>query len=229
MSDRSSLVVLLIGLILGASLFTVVLYKTGVIDWSIDEAIVGEVELPEYARPISEFQIDFEGISDKPDFCFGCHDPDQTKSFHTPKKIVEIAESKGLRRRICVDCHGPDGNSAAEQMSSISMIKLQEDGTFRLGNIIPHSIHTEKMDLGAMACETCHLSSEGDLEIPVADAGQGQVLVCEKCHIPVNKGNYIAIHVEYGSKSCLTCHTGDVIGIHKEATSMLGSTSERTH
>ncbi|HDH28524.1 MAG TPA: hypothetical protein ENH13_05270, partial [Euryarchaeota archaeon] len=228
MSDRASMIILIIGFVSGILLLGGMLQATGTLD--ITHPLGAKLMYAGYPAPTPaplDVNVVFSKISKNPNFCFNCHDAEQTKSFHIPRQIIKIDEGKGLRRRICVDCHGPEGNNATRQMSGASMIKPQEDGTFRLENIIPHSIHSKKLKLGAMTCQTCHLTSEGNLEIPVADASQGQVLVCEKCHIPVNRGNYIAIHVEYGSKSCLTCHTGDVIGIHKEATSMLGSASKR--
>jgi len=222
MSDRASLLVLAIGFIAGVLLFAGFLQVSGTVD--IIHPLGAKLMYAEYPDPtpppLNVSQI-FPELSRNPNFCFQCHDAAQTKGFHYPKQIMRIDERKGLRRRICVDCHGPRGNSAERQMSDYSLIKPQDDGTFRLDNTIPHSIHANKLKMGAMKCETCHLIG-GTFRIPTADARLGQVLVCEKCHIPSNRGNYIAIHVESGSKSCLTCHLGDVIGVHRKATSQLG-------
>ncbi len=223
MSDRASFIVLIIGFVSGIMLIGGFLQVTGTID--IIHPLGAKMMYAEYPAPTSppvDINAIFPELAKNPNLCFNCHDKEQTKSFHYPRQIVKIDERKDIRRRICVDCHGPRGNNAGSQMSDTSSIHLQDDGTYRLDNIIPHSIHLKNINAGIMNCETCHLGSEGQIQVPMAEPSLGQVLVCEKCHIPSNRGNYITIHVESGSKTCLTCHLGDVIGIHKRATSQLG-------
>jgi hypothetical protein len=60
---------------------------------------------------------------------------------------------------------------------------------------------------------------------PAADVKSGHVLVCQNCKYHPEDGNYIKIHVEDGGMGCVTCHTGDVIDVHKEKTFSLGRVS----
>jgi hypothetical protein len=172
-------------------------------------------------------KIELAGV----EICFECHDPAQTIGFHYPDTIMGIEEFKGLRRRICVDCHGPEGTDQNRAMTAESKITwIDEKGYFRIKSDVPHGIHFEKMENGAMMCETCHLIKDGDptklgdeLVIPIPNPGQ--IIVCEMCHVPSNPGNYISLHITYGHQECNTCHTGDLTNIHKRATGALGRTS----
>jgi|GEM_PF-3469500 len=224
MSDRASLFVLFIGFVSGALLLGGLLQATGVVD--IIHPLGAKLMYAQYPAPTSpplNINKIFPELIKNPDLCLSCHDKAQTKGFHVPAKIMKIDESKNLRRRICVDCHGPRGASATEQMSDLDKIKLQSDNiSYRLDNSIPHAIHKKKMEIEALKCETCHGGKEGEIIIPLPDVYAGQILVCEKCHVPKDNGNYIAIHVEYGSKTCNTCHTGNLVDIHRKATSKLG-------
>ena len=165
------------------------------------------------------------------DICFECHDAEQTIGFHYPGTIMGIEEFKGIRRRICIDCHGPEGTNPDKPMTDASKVRwVEEEGHFRLSSDVPHGIHIKKLDSGAMACETCHLLKDGDptqlgedLAIPVP--GKGQILVCQKCHLPDDPGNYINVHITSGQQICNTCHTGEIKNIHKRATKKLGQTS----
>ncbi len=165
------------------------------------------------------------------DICFECHDPEQTLGFHYPDTIMGIEEFKGIRRRICVDCHGPQGTDPDSPMTAESKIKwVEEKGHFRLSSDVPHGIHANKLESGAMACETCHLIKDGDptqlgIELATPIPGQGQILVCEMCHLPSTPGNYINVHIFSGHQVCNTCHTGEMKDIHKRATGKLGRTS----
>lgn len=223
-SDRAGVLLLLIGLTSGILLFAGFLQLSGAVDiiHPLGAKLMYAQYPPETPEPINVSKI-FPELIKNPDLCLSCHDREQTKSFHIPAKIMKIDERKNLRRRICVDCHGPRGNSATEQMSDYNLIYPQEDGSFRLHNSIPHTIHKKKLETGAIKCETCHVIREGEVTIPLPDISKGQILVCEKCHLPSENGNYIAIHVEKGSKFCTTCHVGDLVAIHREATSKLGA------
>ncbi|MEE8168377.1 MAG: hypothetical protein V3T58_05850, partial [Candidatus Hydrothermarchaeales archaeon] len=94
------------------------------------------------------------------------------------------------------------------------------NGVFTFPNKVPHSVHQGKIDAGAMKCDTCHVVG-GEFIMPAADVGKGQVLVCQNCKFHLD-GNYILVHIELAGKKCTVCHTGDVVDIHKRATSKLG-------
>jgi hypothetical protein len=167
--------------------------------------------------------------------CLVCHDLSLTKRFHIPQTIMKIDAARGKRRRICIDCHGPNaydeqgnyvGWSAEQQMTPLGLISFNEsagpNGVFEFQSIIPHSIHSRLMNtLKVMGCEDCHLLT-AEIEIPIADIDNGQVLVCQNCKYHPEEGNYIKIHVEDGGKGCPTCHLGNVLGVHKEKTLQLG-------
>jgi nitrate/TMAO reductase-like tetraheme cytochrome c subunit len=167
--------------------------------------------------------------------CLLCHELAQTKSFHLPQTIMKIDEKKGKRRRVCIDCHGPNaygeennflGWSADGQMTPLSMISFNKDvgvnGVFEFSATIPHTIHKRVMyDLKVVTCDDCHLEGE-EIFRPVADAGKGQVLVCQNCKYHPEDGNYIRIHVEDGGNGGGTCHTKGAIEIHEEKVSLLG-------
>lgn len=171
--------------------------------------------------------IELKGVR----ICFECHDPAQTIGFHYPQTIMGIEAKKGLRRRICVDCHGPGGNDPDRQMTDPMDIVWVEDGNyFKVDLEVVHAIHLKKLDTNVMECETCHLIKEGDptqlgntLVIP--EPKPGQTLVCQMCHLPSDPGNYISIHITSGHQECNTCHTGDLKEVHKRAASKLGRTS----
>jgi hypothetical protein len=191
-------------------------------------------------------EMEFAKLSSQPDptvshtpsakiDCLLCHDLTQTKSFHIPQIIMKIDERSGLRRRICIDCHGPsaydeEGNylgwSAEMQMTPIEMITYDEstgpNGVFNFPNIVPHTIHKRLLDrLKVIGCEDCHLLAT-EIQIPKADTNKGHVLVCQSCKYHPEEGNFIKIHVEDGGKGCQTCHLGDVLAVHKEKTLQLG-------
>jgi hypothetical protein len=167
--------------------------------------------------------------------CLLCHELAQTKGFHIPQTIMKIDEERGKRRRVCVDCHGPNaydkennflGWSADEQMTPISMISFNKEagvnGVFEFSATIPHTIHKRVMyDLKVITCDDCHLAGE-EIFRPVVDAGKGQVLVCQNCKYHPEDGNYIRIHVEDGGNGCATCHTQSAVEIHEERVSILG-------
>ncbi len=167
---------------------------------------------------------EFAGVN----VCFECHDASQTASFHYPDKIMGIEEKKGLRRRICVDCHGPAGNNADRQMTDPEdIVWLEEEEYYHVSPSIVHAIHADKLEHKAMVCETCHLIKDNNPTLlgsyPVRPKPKsGQILVCQLCHLPSDPGNYLRIHILSGHQECITCHTGDLKDIHKRATSALG-------
>ena len=160
--------------------------------------------------------------------CLECHDPGQTIGFHYPDKVMGIEEKKGLRRRICVDCHGPLGTDPDRQMTDSSAVIWQEkENYFRVKSEVVHAIHLKKLESEVMICETCHLIKEGDPTqvgefIILPKPASGQILVCQMCHLPGNPGNYISVHVTSGHQECTTCHTGDLKEVHKRSTGKLG-------
>ncbi|RMF91055.1 MAG: hypothetical protein D6733_02245 [Methanobacteriota archaeon] len=156
--------------------------------------------------------------------CLICHDLDQTKSFHVPQRIMRIDERDGKRRRVCVDCHGPNGPpwSADEQQTPLSMAYYDnESGIIEITSEVPHGIHKRKIDSGVVQCQTCH-GTGTKMVIPAPDTSKGHVLVCQNCKFHPENGNYITIHVELAGKKCTTCHTGGVIAVHQEKTKTLG-------
>ncbi len=160
--------------------------------------------------------------------CFECHEPEQTIGFHYPDRVMAIEEGKDMRRRICVDCHGPGGNDPDRQMTDPRDIRWVEDGSyFWVEPDSIHAIHGKKIEIGALECQTCHQIKDNDPtqlgEFPVLpQPNPGQVLVCQICHLPSDQGNYITIHITSGQQVCATCHTGDLKEIHKRATTELG-------
>ncbi len=148
--------------------------------------------------------------------------------FHYPDKIMGIEAKKGLRRRICVDCHGSGGADPDRQMTESRLIEWVPDKNyFIVKSEAVHGIHLNKLNTEVMMCETCHLIKDGDptllgdsLVIPLPRAGH--TLVCQICHLPSDPGNYIKIHITSGHQECTTCHTGDLKLIHKRATEKLG-------
>jgi hypothetical protein len=182
---------------------------------------------PVTSAAVSSSEIELKGVT----ICFECHDAEQTIGFHYPATIKGIEEKKGLRQRLCFDCHGRDGTDPDKAMTDPSQIEwIEEKGYFKVNDATVHSIHREKLDKEIMMCETCHLIKEGDptklgddVIMPVPNPGQ--VLVCAMCHVPRDPGNYISIHIISGHQECITCHTGDLKTIHKRATENLGQTS----
>ncbi len=169
--------------------------------------------------------------------CLQCHEIEQHKEFHVPQTIMEIDDSHGIRRRVCIDCHGPNGPpwNADEQMTDFEDIGFDStagvNGAFVLPNKVVHSIHKRKLDSGVLSCEFCHFppGSTG-MELPQVKTDLGRVLYCqnEGCH-DSEGGNYIAIHVELRPFKCTTCHTGEIIGIHLRFTERLGKFVNQTH
>ncbi|MEE9593778.1 MAG: hypothetical protein V3V92_00080 [Candidatus Hydrothermarchaeales archaeon] len=160
-----------------------------------------------------------------PSLCFECHDEGQTKVFHDVDRVLGLQDQQEYRRRICTNCHGPPLNSS----SPVPDRDLPYPGD----DSHPHRIHQRKSDLKVMFCETCHVY-EGEFRYPKPLAGQ--LLVCELCH----GSNLIVVHVEgkiiadgaelderwvsnRSGLSCLVCHMGDIMGVHKGATEMLGT------
>jgi hypothetical protein len=189
---------------------------------SIEEALLLQTP-PPTKRPPSEDDSDFEGELD----CSICHEPNQTKGFHVPQTIMKIDVESGKRRRVCIDCHGPLGPpwSADEQLTSFSDIKYNAsvgaNGIIEVPNKVPHSVHKQKLESGAIRCQTCHGNGK-EIIIPKADTSKGQVLVCQNCKFHPEEGNYITIHLEIAGKKCTTCHTGSIIEVHKAKTNALG-------
>jgi hypothetical protein len=166
--------------------------------------------------------------------CFLCHGLEQTKSFHLPQTLMRIAESDGKRRRVCIDCHGPNGPpwSPDEQMTDFELIDFDSsvgvNGMFILSNKVVHSIHKRKLDAGVLKCEFCHVPPGTTNFIkPRVKTELGRILYCqnEGCH-DSEGGNYITIHLELRPFNCTTCHTGEIVRIHQEKTKGLGQISQ---
>jgi len=182
---------------------------------------------------LGEYTIeDFFGGEEIESGCYYCHDEEVTKSFHVPEKIIKIEARKGTRRRICPDCHGLEGADPERQMTDLRDIQFDvnagENGLFKLEEGIPHAIHKRILVSGFMECIACHLRDPDDyttfkMLIPKADLEDGQVLLCQNCKFHPERGNYIAVHIEMAEKTCTTCHTGDLLEIHRTATSKLGA------
>ncbi len=162
--------------------------------------------------------------------CPLCHDMAQHKEFHVPEIIMKIDEAHGLRRRTCIDCHGPNGPpwSSDEQMTDFADISFDPtagvNGKFVLSNKVVHSIHKRKLDAGILSCEFCHVApGTEDFIKPEVKTELGRVLYCqnEGCH-DSEGGNYIAIHLELRPFKCTTCHTGDLVAVHLGGTGKLG-------
>lgn len=163
--------------------------------------------------------------------CLLCHDLEQHKEFHVPQEIMKIDEAHNKRRRICIDCHGPLGPpwSADKQLTDPADIKFDKtigkNGAFILSNKIVHTIHQRKLDSGILTCQFCHvIPGSSEFTKPQVKSELGRVLYCqnEGCH-DNEGGNYIAIHVELRPFKCTTCHTGDLVDVHKGGTGPLGS------
>jgi hypothetical protein len=198
------------------------LFFLGLVMVALFSAVLAVVDHATTTNP--EQLIDFRGVK----VCYECHDPAQTIGFHYPDKIMEIEEEKGLRRRICVDCHGPDGADPDRQMTTSREVVFVEEGNyFKVKSDVVHAIHLEKIETEVMVCETCHLIKEGDPTqlgeaIIIPEPKSGHVLVCQMCHLPSDPGNYVTIHITSGHQDCNTCHTGDLAEMHKRATTKLG-------
>jgi nitrate reductase cytochrome c-type subunit len=169
--------------------------------------------------------------------CLQCHDIDQHKEFHVPQTIMQIDEAHGYRRRVCIDCHGPNGYDengnfigweADKQMTDFDLINFNpregENGAFELSNQVVHGVHKRKLDSGILTCQFCHVPpGTTEFVIPEVKSDLGRVLYCqnEGCH-DSEGGNYISIHIELRPFKCTTCHTGEIIGVHLPGTSQLG-------
>jgi len=150
---------------------------------------------------------------------------------------MKVDESHGLRRRVCIDCHGPNGYddegnflgwNADKQMTDLDLIDFDssegENGKFILSNKVVHTIHKRKLDGGILNCQFCHVPpGSTDFVKPEVKTELGRVLYCqnEGCH-DNDGGNYISIHIELRPFKCTTCHTGEIIGLHIPYTSQLG-------
>jgi len=168
----------------------------------------------------------------EPEACFFCHDKDQTKGFHVPERIMKIDEARDYRRRLCVDCHGPEGADPTKQMTNLRDIHYDPtpgvNGVIEVSLKVPHWIHKARLLKDEMECYDCHIEDLDAFEVsfPKADVNDGQILFCQNCKVERDphpeRGNYIAIHVEKAGHKCTICHVGDVLDIHKRATSQLG-------
>ncbi len=163
--------------------------------------------------------------------CLLCHDLEQHKEFHVPQEIMKIDEAHNKRRRVCIDCHGPMGPpwSSDKQLTDPADIKFDRmigtNGAFVLSNKIVHTIHQKKLDSGILSCEFCHVKpGSSEFTKPQVKSDLGRVLYCqnEGCH-DNEGGNYISIHLELRPFKCTTCHTGDLVGVHKGGTGKLGT------
>ncbi len=176
--------------------------------------------------------------------CLQCHELQQHKAFHVPERIMKVDAAHGKRRRVCIDCHGPNGYdekgqflgwNADKQMTDLKDIQYDptvgENGVFILPNKVVHTIHKRKLDAGVVTCQFCHVPP-GSLTFvrPQAKTELGRVLYCqnEGCH-DSEGGNFIAIHIELRPFKCTSCHTGDIIKIHLPYTSRLGKFVNATH
>ncbi|MEE9594761.1 MAG: hypothetical protein V3V92_05110 [Candidatus Hydrothermarchaeales archaeon] len=163
-------------------------------------------------------------IGPPPSVCFECHDELQTKGFHDVDRILKLQDKNEMRRRICTNCHGPPLNPQEPVPDA--------DEPYPGDNSHPHRIHQRKLDLKVIYCDTCHVY-DGDFRYPKPRSGQ--LVVCELCH----GSNLIDVHVagdilpddamidviwkkDGEQHSCVECHMGDIMGIHKEATTKLG-------
>jgi hypothetical protein len=99
--------------------------------------------------------------------CIFCHDPIQTKGFHTPPTIMQIGEKTGTRRRVCIDCHGPNaydeegtflGWSAENQMTPLSMISFDETAGLNGVFVFPNT-RTAALRLGSYRLRGLPLNS----------------------------------------------------------------------
>ena len=169
--------------------------------------------------------------------CLLCHELEQTKTFHFPQTIMKIDERDDKRRRVCVDCHGPNGYDEAgnftgwspdKQMTDLELIGFDDsegiNGKFILPNKVVHSIHKRKLDIGILTCQFCHVPpGETAFVKPRVKTELGRVLYCqnEGCH-DNEGGNYIAIHIELRPFKCTTCHNGQLSDVHKGETEKLG-------
>jgi len=165
-----------------------------------------------------------ELMEEKTTACYICHDQQNTKNIHQVATIVEIDESKGLRRKTCVDCHGPRGPpwSATEQMTDPADIEVDNvTGEYILSIEVPHVIHKTRLLNGRMECVDCHTPNLDRFEmvIPATDLGSGQVMYCENCKIPKDPhpegGNYVTTHIDKFGQKCGICHPGGVEQIHR--------------
>ncbi|MEE9594637.1 MAG: hypothetical protein V3V92_04480 [Candidatus Hydrothermarchaeales archaeon] len=194
--------------------------------------IVTPIETPPVYQPDDESTFLNMLSNVEPEACYFCHDEQQTTEFHVPEKIMKIDEARDYRRRICVDCHGPEGADPTEQMTDLKEIHYDPEpgvnGIFEVSVKVPHWIHKAKLLKRDMECMDCHIEDmeSFDITFPKADVEDGQVLFCQNCKAESDphpkRGNYIAIHVEKGGKKCTICHVGDVLDIHKRATEKLG-------
>lgn len=156
-----------------------------------------------------------EAVADT-EFCLGCHDKEQTASFHYPDKIKAFEEEKGLSVRICTSCHGEP--------------------------VMP--VHFKILQDKAVKCEACHIRGGGGFEVPLKK--EGDLLVCQLCHargnyITIHIDGDILQDAEIDSQwirnrkgmDCTICHNEalyggkDILTIHGESALEAGDLSPR--
>jgi|GEM_PF-3368413 len=150
------------------------------------------------------------------EFCLGCHDKEQTASFHYPDQIKTLEEEKGLAVRICTTCHGEP--------------------------VMP--VHFKLIQDKKVKCETCHIRGGGGFEIP--QKKEGDLLVCQRCHargnyVTIHIDGEILKDAEIDSqwitsrvgRECTLCHNRalyggkDILTIHGENALDAGDPSPR--
>lgn len=150
------------------------------------------------------------------EFCLGCHDKEQTASFHYPDTIKTLEEEKGLPVRICTTCHGEP--------------------------VMP--VHFKLIQDKKVKCEACHIRGGGGFEVP--QKKEGDLLVCQLCHARGNyitihiDGDILkdaAIDSQWiksrGGRECTLCHNKalyggkDILTIHGERALASGDLSPR--
>lgn len=188
------------------------------------ETIPAVSATPTSAPPSEEEQFLQDLVQEKSSACYICHDRQNTKDIHTVQTIVQIDDRKDVRRKTCVDCHGPRGPpwSATEQMTDPADITIDNaTGEYLIDIDVPHMVHKERMLSGRMECWDCHAPNLETFEIilPTTDLSRGQVMYCENCKIPKDPhpddGNYVTTHIDKFGRKCAVCHPGGVEQIHK--------------
>jgi hypothetical protein len=147
-----------------------------------------------------------------------------TTNIHGKRESAKIAEKNAIiqekeleiqklkeKRIQCADCHGEVIDfHTVKQIAKLDEIRGKNPRICTLCHgLNVHDIHQSKLKREELRCETCHIK-DGKFTKPVTLPGD--LLVCEQCHY---KGNYIDIHITYGTGACTNCHLGDVGNIHK--------------
>ena len=181
--------------------------------------------VPATSNTISEDEQFLRDLTqEKTSACYICHERENTKALHTLPNIVKIDERKELRRKTCVDCHGPRGPpwSATEQMvDPEDMVFDNASGEYKIAVEVPHVVHKERLLNGQMTCYDCHTPDLGtfDMVVPITDFDRGQMMYCQNCKIPQDPhpedGNYVTTHVDRFGQKCGICHPGGVEQIHR--------------